>query len=261
MLFELRENSIDVSRKTSNSFPYHLHTHVEILVCTKGSIHAICSNQEKILFENDVMICFPNEIHAYKETVDGDAIMIIFDPNISEVILSTLNSGTYKNFIYNEEVTTLVKELLTLFQNGTNYPVIYGYLHIIFGKVLEKRECNHPMISVNAFDVAIRYISNNYTKQITLAKTSQKAGVSQEHLSRVFSEKIDGGFTNYLRMLRVEKAKKLLEFSELKIYEIMFESGFVDQRTFNRVFKSVTGMTPGEYRAYVTSKKNADCIL
>ena len=248
MLFEMRENSIDVSRKTSNLFPYHLHTHVEILVCTKGPIHVICNNQEKMLYENDIMICFPNEIHAYKKTIGGDAIMIIFDPNISEVIMATLNSGTYKNFIYNEEITILAKELLTHFQNGINYPIIYGYLHIIFCKALEKSERNHPIISVNAFDTAIRYISDNYTKQITLEKAAKKAGVSQAHLSRVFSEKIDGGFTNYLRILRVEKAKKLLEFSELKIYEIMFDSGFIDQRTFNRVFKSVTGMTPREYR-------------
>lgn len=61
-------------------------------------------------------------------------------------------------------------------------------------------------------------------------------------------QKIDGGFKNYLILLRVEKAKNMLKTADANIYEISLESGFSDQRTFNRTFKRITNMTPKSYR-------------
>jgi transcriptional regulator GlxA family with amidase domain len=52
----------------------------------------------------------------------------------------------------------------------------------------------------------------------------------------------------YLHTLRVEHAKNLLRQSSRSILEIAYESGFSDQRTFNRVFKQHTDRTPKEYR-------------
>ena len=49
-------------------------------------------------------------------------------------------------------------------------------------------------------------------------------------------------------MLRVEHAKNLLRSTDLKINDVIFESGFSDQKTFNRVFKELVNMTPKEYR-------------
>ena len=95
---------------------------------------------------------------------------------------------------------------------------------------------------------------NCYTKEqnaklyLSFESVARKVGVSSEHLSRLFSEKIAGGFHRYIQLLRVEYAKQLLESSDLSIGEIMTESGFCDQRTFNRVFKSFTNFTPRQYR-------------
>ena len=88
----------------------------------------------------------------------------------------------------------------------------------------------------------------NYTKKISLKSVASETGVTPCHLSRMFTQKIDGGFKNYLVLLRIEKAKNMLKTTDANIYEISLESGFSDQRTFNRVFKSITGMTPKSYR-------------
>lgn len=256
MLFEVKNKSIDVFEITALDFPLHLHTHIEVLICTDGTFEVSCNNQEQTLCEGDIMISFPNDIHSYTKTEFGKGIMIIFDPYISELITSTLNKEQYSNFLHDEEVVPLSIELYHYSQSSANFHVIYGYLHIIFGMVLRKISFKNSNLPVSVFDAAIRYIAHNYTKSITLKKISQKVGVSQSHLSRVFAEKIEGGFNNYLKILRIERAKNLLLTTDLNIYEILLESGFSDQRTFNRVFKRMTNMTPREYRKIFQSISN-----
>ena len=50
-------------------------------------------------------------------------------------------------------------------------------------------------------------------------------------------------------MIRVEKAADLLRTSNDKITDIAFNCGFNNVRTFNRVFKEMTGYTPTEFSA------------
>jgi AraC family transcriptional regulator len=52
----------------------------------------------------------------------------------------------------------------------------------------------------------------------------------------------------YLRRFRVREACKRLGGRELTLAEIALQVGFADQSHFTRVFKRLTGLTPGEYR-------------
>lgn len=248
MLFENKGENIVINEIETFDFPYHMHTNIEIMICTEGTLRATCNEQERILRKGDIMISFPNDIHSYTKTSYGKGIMIIFHPNISELISSTLNNGQYSSFVNEEKVISLAWDLLGYSKKSSNFSVIYGYLHIIYGMCLKKTSRKKPALDINTFNSAIRYISLNYTNEISLKILSKNIGVSQCHLSRMFSEKIDGGFKNYLKILRTEKAKNLLKTTGLNIYEVMLESGFSDQRTFNRVFKNMTNMTPREYR-------------
>lgn len=248
VIYEFRKNSIDVFEMHSNNFPLHLHTHIEILICTSGEMQVSCCGVEKNLHKDDIMIIFPNEIHSYKKTETGRGIMIIFDPNISDVIMTELNKGIYSNFVHCDKVIEFAKQLLACYQENGSYTTIYGYLHVIFGLTLKKVNTSKSTLSLKTFDIALKYISENYTKPLTLESVSKVAGVSRSHLSRVFSERIDGGFKHYLTMLRIEKAKNMLQFTDRNISDIMYESGFTDQRTFNRSFKNIINMTPSQYR-------------
>jgi two-component system response regulator YesN len=53
----------------------------------------------------------------------------------------------------------------------------------------------------------------------------------------------------YVRRLRVGQACRRLAHSNASLSEIAFEAGFSDQSQFCRVFKRVTGLTPGTFRA------------
>ena len=73
------------------------------------------------------------------------------------------------------------------------------------------------------------------------------AGLVNE-IYEVFSQYTGKNFTEYLRKLRLDKAKKLLQGSDMKIREICQEVGLDDVSRFTRLFKEETGKTPNAYR-------------
>ena len=95
---------------------------------------------------------------------------------------------------------------------------------------------------------AIKFINNNFNKDISLDDTAKHIGVSSSYLSRTFKDDCGKGFNEYLNMVRVGKAKLYLNNEEIKLKSIIYKVGFNNYNYFFKVFKNITGMTPVEYR-------------
>ena len=63
-------------------------------------------------------------------------------------------------------------------------------------------------------------------------------------------------FSEYLRNIRIEEAKKLLRNTDLKVFEIAMKVGFNDAGYFSKRFEDTVGMTPNEYRRKVMDNGN-----
>jgi transcriptional regulator GlxA family with amidase domain len=79
-----------------------------------------------------------------------------------------------------------------------------------------------------------------------LAKVS---GASEAHFARSFAAAFGVPPHRYLLTRRIERATALLRETDLAITEIAFETGWNSLGTFGRVFRDVTGESPGELRA------------
>jgi two-component system, response regulator YesN len=72
--------------------------------------------------------------------------------------------------------------------------------------------------------------------------------VSVKYLSRAFKNITGRNFSDYLSEIRMNKAKELLEKTQLTVYDIAISVGYGDPQYFHRVFKKYFGVTPNEYR-------------
>lgn len=95
--------------------------------------------------------------------------------------------------------------------------------------------------------IALRYIEDNYDKDLSLAAVAKTAYVTPNYLSRVFKEEMNTNFVDWLNQLRIEKAKDLLTFTGLKAYEIAEKVGYKDYKYFSAMFKKLTGYSPKDY--------------
>lgn len=99
----------------------------------------------------------------------------------------------------------------------------------------------------------LSYISIHYTEDISLSTAANALHINMNYLSRYFHKNIAMNFTDFVNHYRVSHAQALLA-KDLDIADISYECGFQSIRTFNRVFKEITGQTPRDYRRALVQK-------
>ncbi|WP_457127378.1 chromate resistance protein ChrB domain-containing protein [Mucilaginibacter sp. HD30] len=87
------------------------------------------------------------------------------------------------------------------------------------------------------------------TMTLSLQQASEELEINPAYLSREFSKYFDNlSFGDYMRNLRIDKAKQLIETTDHSLTEIAYLTGFSDQSHFNRIFKKQVGQSPSVYK-------------
>lgn len=98
-----------------------------------------------------------------------------------------------------------------------------------------------------AVEAAKRFIEENLGAPLDIETIAREVALSPPHFKRVFREVEGVSPWVYVTERRVRRAEELIR-EERPLSEIAFETGFADQSHFTRVFKRVTGRTPGAAR-------------
>ena len=94
--------------------------------------------------------------------------------------------------------------------------------------------------------------------ELSLTEFAQSVNLSVWRLSHIFKSDVGMPPIKYLKLLRMERAKGLLESSFLSVKEIAFQVGLNDESHFVRDFKSTYGHSPTSYRAHFKHNGNGN---
>ena len=140
-------------------------------------------------------------------------------------------SGSYISGIYSEnsfdDICITLQEVVESFMNSAFYDKDKGNLCI---------------------RKALRFMYDNYGEHLELAQVADYVGLSPSYFSSLFSEVVGVSFREQLNTIRVEASKQLLTSTEYSMADIAIAMGFPDQSYYCKVFKKITGMSPGKYR-------------
>lgn len=103
---------------------------------------------------------------------------------------------------------------------------------------------------------AKEYIRQHYNQNITLNDISKQFFINPYYFSQLFKKKTGMTYQNYLISYRIDRAKKLLEETDLRIYEVCKLVGYNDVNHFNQVFDRAEGMKPSEYRQHYKQEED-----
>ena len=92
------------------------------------------------------------------------------------------------------------------------------------------------------------YIKNHFNKQLTLTEIAQYVFLSEQYLSELFSKGTGSTITDFIKDYRIQMAKVFMADSSFRICDIAEKVGYQDARHFSKVFKTLVGVTPKEYR-------------
>ena len=92
------------------------------------------------------------------------------------------------------------------------------------------------------------YVMAHLSENITLTVMAQALHYNPSYLSRAFKTASGEGVNEYVNRIRMSEARRLLENSDMKIYEVAHAVGYRDIRYFTRLFAAMTGEKPSSYR-------------
>jgi YesN/AraC family two-component response regulator len=101
---------------------------------------------------------------------------------------------------------------------------------------------------VENIEKALELIYNDYSKNLTVDEAAAITGYGKSNFCKIFKNVVGDSFHTVLNKRRVSIAYELLKQTDLPIAVVAQDVGFSEPKSFCRVFKSITGMTPGSYR-------------
>ncbi|RYC71885.1 MULTISPECIES: GlxA family transcriptional regulator [Spirosoma] len=92
------------------------------------------------------------------------------------------------------------------------------------------------------------FIEKNYHRPISVDQIAEQTNMSKRNFIRRFKNATQNTPLEYLQRVKIESAKKALEKNADDVTSLMYNAGYNDVKTFRKVFKQITGLTPLEYR-------------
>ena len=237
-------------------YPAHIHDAVEIAVVRRGYVSMTVNGTSYTMEPDTAMIVFPGMAHSYDSaSEDADGLFIGFVPDLIEEFRNTLVTmwpvvPMVKMAECPADVETAVGKLEEYSGRDGSFPLMLPYIHLLTACLFTKLDLV-PSEEQNKDDFlykVLNYVRQHSGEDLTLDSVAREIGVGRSHLSHLFSQKMKINFRRFLNKIRIEKACKLLQDSQISIKEICYECGFDNTRTFHRVFLEEQKMTPGEFR-------------
>lgn len=230
---------------------------------------------KSILSKNDKVseiFTAKNGKEALEVNREEDLDLILMDvkmPGINGIKALELIRNEYPNrkviMITAYDDFELIHKVLVL--GGSDYilkPIKPEKINSVVNNIIDKNKINNDIESINQKSIesqredsivkAKKYIKENINKPLKLEEVAFYCNLSSGYFSRLFKNKTGKTVIAYISEQKINKAKKMLEDTEMPIINISLDLGFEDCGYFIRVFKKNTGITPKMYRNKIKRK-------
>lgn len=251
-------------------FKKHKHPEIEIAYCLEGEYEIIINHVNYSIKEGDFVIIGSMTSHEIlcDESNKNRVLVIEVGPIMMQNYFSIFSKTNFPNPVINlnngshEELKILLSEIINLLENFTNFAElsIKGNLYKIFACILrdfvtenEHTTFSKKMRSVSLVETAMEYIRIHYNEQIKIETIANACGYSKSNFCKTFKQILGQTFHSTLNEYRVNIACIFLTETNDSIEDITTKVGFLDAKSFCRVFKQKKAISPKQYR-----KRNAE---
>ncbi|MBP1560867.1 MAG: helix-turn-helix transcriptional regulator [Oscillospiraceae bacterium] len=226
----------------------HWHMESELIFLEKGYCDVMVENTVYTLSENGCVFIRSGAVHYIKAETDSVVYVMKID---SELISSTVGAQTpvcpllEKRYPLSEDFEKIRQEI----SNGKKYyeVICAGLVTAMIGEIFrnEKTEALNISSESSAYKELLRLIGERYA-DITFDEAAEFMCFSKPYFSKYFRKMSGMTFSEYLNVVRVSEAVKMLSRGNISAGEAAVAAGFGTIRSFNRTFKRYTGFTPRE---------------
>lgn len=247
---------------------------LEIIFMLKGAgqIYFAEMKMSYSVKEKDIFVINSFEIHNFE--LEENAIALSFFVSLKfitsvcpEILKHKINCRSFLHAENKQESFNVIRcDLAQAFENRYKKTKDYvpysksravAILEDLNRYFLEKDGLTDNKSNWDMIKTAVNYIQCNYKENIMLEDLGKQTFLSETYISRSFKKTLGVPFTDYLALVRLSHAIRLMTGSDTLV-KIAFESGFPNMNAMISAFKKYKEMTPGEYRKNVAN--NESCI-
>lgn len=249
------------------AFEEHRHADIEFNYCLHGEFDMIVDKNSHCIHAGELVLINPMVSHSILPTEQKDSRILsaTLGASFLRKYFSLFSKNQFRSTVCvlspsneaHQKLRNLLDESARLSEakDAMTELMLMGVLYQICACLISEIEIKEPLEAsgkdlrmVENIEKALEMIHYRYAEPLTVEDAAKATGYGKSNFCKIFKDIVGDTFHNLLNRQRVESAFGFLSETVLPISEIAQEVGFSDSKTFCRVFKSIMGMTPGEYR-------------
>lgn len=241
--------------------PKHVHDFYQLIYILKGKGSFIVGDKSYILEESNYIIFRPNEEHSFAANLGVPLFTMDtkfqFDIDVS---LKNIENFGHVGSDDNNYIQRLLEDVRlegikkqNWYRQMSNATFNILMIQIIRNsnsvRLNEKKHAFENIYNESIIKVK-KYIESNYFRDLELEEIASNIGYSAEYLANLFKKTTGETIHNYIILIRINEARRLLIYTNQSIKEISYATGFKTIHHFSRVFKKVTGLPPATWKKH-----------
>lgn len=248
---EILDNYLIVRKGNLNCIP-HVNPELEVICVKKGSLTVRYDDAMVEVGENEAALVLPYRLHGVTQQEGTEAFVLMFAYSFSADVYDNYKAVDMKNykFTISEELRLYMEGAIKQVQENMNVFTIKSLYYPLVSAYLKDNEMTvSKRHSADIIRKVVMFIAENSTEDITIDDVAEAVGEGREKISAILKERSGRSFNDFLNIVRLEKARRIIEFTDQSISEIAYYCGFGSLRNFNRVYRKVFGESPSSERA------------
>lgn len=246
----------------------HLHDRFEIYYLVSGERIYFIENQTYIVQPGDLIFIDRHALHKTRDTTLGrhERILLEFSSFFLGSLEAELADAMSRLFISGGRLMRLsssskyeIEHLLTdMLKEADEQKDGYELMiRLLLSKIIVKAgrylDDEHAKSQVTTWyhpvmSRVVPYLHDHFHESLSLDQLASQFDLSKFYFSRLFKQYTGYSVVQYVQLLRVREAQRLLRETGLKVIDVAEQSGFDNIQHFCRVFKQVSGKSPMNYR-------------
>ena len=252
-------------------YNYHYHDYIEFLYAVDAEMTVWMSGVPHKLETGDLIVINSGEMHTLSFNKNSRYICVKFSPRVLYFddnslfefkYVTPFLSGKTQHKLFRQsdfENIDIHKLCFEILEEWNEHRPAYelsiraNILKIFTGifRYWEKENLFHSdRVIAEPIKRALLYISENIDT-VTERDAAASCGFSYNHFSALFNKSVGRSFNDYVILLRLNEAERLIISSNKSITEIAYSCGFASTSHFIARFKAIKGVTPGQLRKRV----------
>ena len=174
--------------------------------------------------------------------------------HVSAVLMSLLTQSCAAKALSFEDIFGVERISLNMLDELSTLDAVHAWFKARFVALMETVQSTlSPRIRK-----IVAFIEQHAREDLSLENVAERFGMHKVYLAKVFKDETGMSVNEYIRTVRMEQAKLLLEKSHIKISAVVETLGFNNAQTFYNLFKKHTGMSPSEYKTMCDLRRAAN---